>query len=295
MKKMFIPVLALLGMIACTNENEPEIQFSNSDPVEIKMIASVVDVNAKTRAVVNSGTSLTDVALLRTDAKSAPDWTTAEIKSITANIAEDGTMAFNAKQYYPTDNTINAYFTGYYPAGTLKNGIVTFTGMDGSQDIMYASQVNGNKDTQDALAITLNHQLSQLQFKFNKDASFEDPNVTVASIIINGTKTPETLNIANGTIGYAANATSITAFESKTYKMDATVVIPEKGIIQAGASAITLNITLSNGVTFSNVPITLTTKASTAHVITLTFKQKEVNGSATIGTWTEEESGAEVA
>lgn len=288
---MIIPVLALLGMVACTNENEPEIVIDNNEPVEIKMVASIVDVNAKTKAAINPGAALTGVTFLRTDGTAKPDWATVTPTSIPTSIAAtSGAITFEPIQYYSADATQNAYFVGYYPSGTLANGVVTFTGMDGSQDIMYAQEVSGNK-TNTTLAAAFVHKLAQLQFKFKKDATFQGTDVKVTSIIIKGTQLPESLNIKDGTIKYATSSTPITAFTGGTYPMDESLVTPANNLVQVGANAIKLDITLDNGATFNDVSVTLTTKETTAHVITLTFKQASATGNATIGTWASEDAG----
>lgn len=294
MKKMFIPVLALLGMVACTNENEPEIEISNNEPVEIKMVASIIDVNAKTRAVVESGTPV-DVAFARIDSETEPtDWKTST--AVTANIATSGVLSFNPKQYYSPKASEKAYFIGYYPTGTLTNGVVTFSSTDGTQDIMYAPRINGDKNSS-TLTASFVHKLAQLQFKFKKDASFEK-NAKVQSVVIKGTKLPISLNIADGTITYAETATDITAFTGGSYDIatdGGNAIVPEKNLIQVGASGIKLDVTLDDGTIFSDVLVSLTTKEATAHIITLTFKQAEASGSASIGTWTTDETpGADV-
>lgn len=297
MKKMIIPVLALLGMVACTNENEPEIINENGDPVEIKMVASMVDVNAKTRTVVEEGNAI-EVAFARIDATTLPtDWKTGT--EVAANIGSDKAITFPTPQYYSPTATMNSYFIGYYPKGILKDGAVTFTGMDGSQDILYATEVHGNKTSGNtALSPTFNHKLAQLQFKFVKDASFQKTDVTVNEITIKGTKLPVSLNIADGAITYAENATDITAFKSKIYAIEeaatATAIVPDNNLVGVGANGITLDITLSDGTTFTGVPVTLTTKEATAHIITLTFKQTSASGTATIGTWGSDTNNTDV-
>lgn len=290
MKKMLISVLALLGMVACTNENEPEIINENGDPVEIKMVSSVVDVNAKTRTVVTEGDEI-DVAFSRIDAITSPiDWKTGI--EVAAKIGTDKNITFTTPQYYSPTATTNSYFIGYYPTGTLANGVVTFTGMDGSQDILYATEVHGNKTSGNtALSPAFKHKLAQLQFKFVKDASFQK-DVTVTEIKINGTHLPVSLNVADGVITYATDPTVITAFTGQNYAMGATdPVTPANNLVEVGANGITLDITLSDDTTFSGVSVSLTTKESTAHVITLTFKQAEATGSATIGEWEPGDAG----
>ena len=290
MKKMFIPVLALLGMVACTNENEPEIEISNNEPVEIKMAAAIVDVNAKTRTIAKEGEEVV-IAFAKQESKTDPtNWNDAE--NVNAKINTDKSITFDTPQYYSTDAATNTYFIGYSPAGTLSNGIVTFTGMNGSQDIIYAEVVQGNKNTGKVeLKPAFTHKLAQLQFKFVKDASFQSA-ATVTEIKINGTKLPESLNIANGIITYATSTSTITAFTGATYAMgNQDPIIPANNLIEVGINSINLDITLSDNSKFMGIPVSLTTKEATAHVITLTFKQAAASGSASIGTWATEDAG----
>ena len=96
--------------------------------------------------------------------------------------------------------------------------------------------------------------------------------------------------IADGTITYASAATDLDAFTGKTYAIEEATAVDDVIMVEVGASAIKLDITLSDATVFTDVAVNLTTAASTAHVITLTFTQKEISSTATIGQWTEDNS-----
>lgn len=284
MKKFFYPAVALLAtsMIACTSENEPTLT-DNDQPVEIKLSAKMTEyaVEVQSRAALNDFDE-SKYYFVRWDGETQNLNTT----PLAATIASGGAITFDATQYYKV-NGDKAYFIGYYPEGTCSNGTVTFTGLNGTQDILYAGEVSGDKTTPIAAqAIVFNHKLAQLNFKFEKDASFTN-NVSIAALKVNGTKLPESLNLADGELSFATTASPITVFDNKTYAADATPT--ENVMVQPVAgSDITIEITLDGIAT----PITITPTfsdatlvAGTAYTITLTFKQKSIDATAKMEGW----------
>lgn len=295
MKKLILSVLAIAAMTSCTKSSVEDLD--PNAPVEIKLNAGIeVNTISKSVGAITPKSAVDDVVFVRADETAIPsDWTTATVQSIGAEIAEtSGTITFTSSQYYNIDKAKNTYLIGYHPGtgATLANGVVTFTGLTGQQDIMYAPVVNGNKSTTEALKPSFSHKLSQLKFKFVKGSGYTGT-ATVTSIKVKGTKLPASMAIADGTITYASSTTDLDAFTGKTYAIneEATAITANEVImVQTGASAIKLDITLSDATEFTDVAVTLTTAASTAHVITLTFTQKEISSTATIGQWTEDNS-----
>ena len=292
MKKLILSVLAIAAMTSCTKSSVEDLD--PNAPVEIKLNAGIeVNTIARSSGAITPQSAVDDVVFVRADETAIPsDWTIATVQSIDAKIAAtNGAITFTPSQYYNIDKTKNTYLIGYHPGtgATLANGVVTFTGLTGQQDIMYAPVVNGNKSTTEALKPSFSHKLSQLKFKFVKGTGYTG-DATITSIKVKGTKLPASMAIADGTITYASAATDLDAFKGKTYALEEATAVDDVTLVEVGASAIKLDITLSDATVFTDVAVNLTTAASTAHVITLTFTQKEISSTATIGQWTEDNS-----
>ena len=300
MKKMIFSLLAIAAMTSCTTTSEDEID--PNAPVEIKLQASVDNtptiIGRSEGAVDGLKTQITDVALVHLDGTN-PSWNmVAEADVLTTSIAAtSGEISLSPKLYFPADGS-NANFIGYHPksAGKLATGIITFTttGKEGQIDIMYAGLTSGNKTTEyGCITPKFSHKLSQLKFKFVKDESYS-AEAKIKELKINGTKLPVSMALTDGTITYGTEATPITVFTNKTYDIDGTE-LADIVMVEPDATTITADIVItidSIDTTITNVPITLTTVAGSAHIITLTFKQKEVSGKAEVGEWTPGATGS---
>lgn len=301
MKKIILSLLAIAAMTSCTKSSEEEID--PNAPVEIKLQASIdntpIIIGRSAGAVDGLTKEITDVALVYLEG-TTPTWTTVtEDKVLTTSIAQtSGTITLPSKLYFPADGS-NANFIGYHPKTncTLATGTITFTGLNGQQDIMYAPASSGNKTTEDGcIKPTFSHKLSQLKFQFEKDASYA-ATATIKELKINGTKLPVSMNLSDGVVTYEGTSSPITVFTDKTYSIaEAGNGTPVTDIImvEAGAS-ITADITItidSKDINVTNVPITLTSVAGKAHLITLTFKQKEVSGQAEVAEWANGDAGS---
>lgn len=297
MKKMILSLLAIAAMTSCTTTSEDEID--PNAPVEIKLQASVDNtptiIGRSTGAVDGLTTQITDVALVHVDGET-PDWSAiAESDVLTTTIATDGIITLPSKLYFPADGS-NENFIGYHPksAGTLANKTITFTttGKEGQIDIMYAGLTSGNKATKDGcITPKFSHKLSQLKFKFVKDASYT-AEAKVKELKIKGTKLPASMTLEDGIITYGSE-TTITVFTGKAYEM-AEAEISDIIMVEPKAT-ITADITITIGstdTTITDVPINLTTVAGSAHIITLTFKQKEVSGKAEVDSWAPGNNGS---
>ena len=294
MKKLMISMLAIASMtamVSCSNENDP-IDDAQDQPVEIKMSAGILNVSTKAPIDETLSADLNDIAFIRFDGAQNGTWTWDEtLNPINAIIKKaDMGITFTPVQYYPTDKSQYAHLIGYYPStifSSRTNKNITITGFDGTQDIMYAGEQKGNKENA-SITTSFAHQLSQLKFKFEKESSFTNTS-TISNIVIKGTKEPISLDLSNGAITYGTNDFSIN-LTGKSYVLDGTEqaqtliqAIPTEGT----ATDITLDITLSDGTTFPNVTVTGIEKPEKgkAHLITLTFSQKDVAAIATIAKW----------
>lgn len=300
---MIFSLLAIAAMTSCTTTSEDEID--PNAPVEIKLQASIdntpIIIGRSAGAVDGLTKQIDDVALVHVDGET-PNWSAiTNDKVLTTTIATDGVITLPSKLYFPADGS-NENFIGYHPksAGTLANETITFTttGKEGQIDIMYAAVISGNKTIENGcIKPTFSHKLSQLKFQFEKDASYT-ANATVKELKINGTKLPLSMGLSTGEISYATSTSSILVFSDKSYALaESTKGSPANEVImvEPNATAITADIIItiaSKDITLTNIPITLTTVEGNAHLITLTFKQKEISGEAKVNPWTQGNTGS---
>lgn len=292
MKKIILSLLAIAAMTSCTKSSEEEID--PNAPVEIKM---QVNIGIAARSAVNdfAHATLTEFGFLRSDGAQ-----NVEVGNLTwgndllaTTVGGDGTISFSTPQFYDIDDAKYAYFIGIYPKSTLttaSNTFITDQVKDGQQDIMYASMQGGNRKTA-KLSSTFDHKLSQLKFKFTKDAALTSLG-TVTSIKIKGIKLPKSIDFKTGTITYETSAVAegITInISNGDYGTDqeASEVI----MVQPTAEDLTADITLSDGATYSDIPLKVKTEEGTAHTITLKFQKKSVSSTATITPWTTKDAG----
>lgn len=299
MKKLMISMLAMAAMVSCTSEGilDDETTDTGNALVPIKLSAGIIGVETKT--IIDGTADVTNVAILQTNILTTNvnsfKWSTATDiinKSATIKVSDMTiNLEGNSKLYYPTDPTQSAVIGAFYPGniatGDITNGVVTFTPSEvasGDKDIMWAGVQTGTKADKDSpLTLSFTHKLSQLQFKFTKDASFSG-DLTITKMDIKGTKLPESINLDNGAITYATTSTPITI--SKTIALDGTENSVTVLVEANAAPTITLDITLSDGTTVEDVDIqNLTTSESTANKVELTFKQQEINAKASIAPW----------
>lgn len=305
MKKLMISMLAMAAMVSCSSEGilDNEEPVINGGLVPIKLNASIIGV--ETKAAVDGSTDIPDIAILKADTKTADistfKWASAtDIKNETATFnatSKSITLNDNKKLYYPSNPDESAVIGAFYPKsladGTISSGVVTFKSSEltaGDKDIMWANVATGTKAKKDeALNLDFGHKLSQLQFSFIKDASFTS-SLTVKEIVIKGTKLPKSINVDTGTITYEDAASDITITQDIALDSTPNAITV---LVEANASpSITLDITLSDNSKIENVAISdLTTNESAANKVELTFKQQEINATASIASWSTGSTG----
>lgn len=277
MKKLIIFALVAMAVASCSSEDET--RDPGNSPVEIKLNAGVTEI--QTKAPVNAGTSIT--AQFVASATSG-DYTTnkwSDTATFTAAASPGAALSFSTPRYYPI-NGDTVYIKGYYPVASLSGKTVTFTGTDGTKDVMITAQQKGTKKTSGALAFVFNHLLTQLQFKFVAGTGYTATGITVTSVTIKSQKTPLTLDLNTGTIATYNPAADLTI--SGNYPIDGTTAA-DCPMVKSG-EAITLSVTTSDGVTYPDASVTnVTTVAGSAHVITLTFTPLSITATATVAAW----------
>lgn len=287
MKTLVFSMLAMAAMVSCTSESDPIEDIDNGQPKEVKMTAGVIDVET-TKAAVNPGDAF-KASFFRVDG-SVPSWA-AVLTPKNVDIPASGVITFDAPEYYPTDGS-NANFIGISPQVTasIEAGTVTTT-ITGDEDVMYAGKQSGSRLIADPLAMSFSHLLTQVKFVVKTDASAIS-DVAVTSIKIKDVNTVLAIQLADGkitsttpisTIGTGAmTATKIGSSASDSY------------MIESNPTSLTFIVNATGYTQNQEVTISKDFKAGTAYTITLTFKDKEITGGASVSKWETDQAEGEV-
>lgn len=288
----------LAAMTACTSESDPidEVVNPKDAKVEIKATAGIGSIDIQSKAAVNKGEGLTGVQFIRVEGET-PDWTASSV-SCTGNIAEGdlGTITFTPSQYYPQSDNVN--FIGYYPQGNeISSGIVKYTGLDGTQDIMCTNPVSANRSnitTSPTISFALEHKLTQLIFKV---VATDDEAIAnwgkITSITLTGQKPDANLTISSGAVSFSGTPAPITisSVETKLTKNSGGEEIGSPIMVEANQSEYRVSVVTEKGsstIELQNV----SGVASTAYTILLTFKGKNIESNGSIGAWTPNDQGS---
>lgn len=172
MKKLIFSMLAMAAMVSCSNEGDPINEVNppvDGEKVEIKLNAGVVGV--ETKAAIAADPSMGDfdnsiVSLLRQDAENTTGMTWLVSAKEQATIASDGTVTLPETYKFYDKAGKNAYFLGYYPDATITSGVVAYTGINGTKDILCTSIVDaGSGVAAKATALEFKHMLSQVEIQ----------------------------------------------------------------------------------------------------------------------------------
>ena len=281
----------IAAMTACTSESDPinEIPNPKDAKVEIKLNAGVLGVETKA-AITTSSTFVATIA--GWEGNAAPSATTQPTWNTTTEAFSGGETNAEVKlttpQYY-NPNGEKTFIIGYYPAGTLKEGKVTFINTKGDVDVMMTSIKDaGTRTSSSTTAITFSHKLSQLKMNIKKDNSLNE-NVTLTSITVKNAEIPTGFDIATGEITYAT-ATDININNINNAAINSNLDSAGDAIMIRPISTkqITLDIVTDQG-SFNDIPVTLNaedTNGGTSYNIELTFKKKAVDVTATVTDWT---------
>lgn len=201
MRKRFLPLLALVALASCT-QNEMDLKEANNGQVPIMLGANALSIDASSvtrtpfEGTIGAGNNLTAMVLASKTTNSYvtryaegcmtfTDETT-DVEYITDNTTTPA-VAFDGDSYYPANGDM-LYFVALYPAklnpataaGWVVNTNTSEYTFDGCTDVMAAAQVSGDK-TAHAAATTptpvtstiptfaFNHLLTKLNLKFKAD------------------------------------------------------------------------------------------------------------------------------
>lgn len=132
MKKIVLSAILIAATIGCSTINKDTEPDKESG--RIRLGSSMSNMEAKSKAALNSTSAVTGLQMLRVDADTPPsDFTTASL--VAANRVDDATsVVFATPQYY--DSEQHSYFMGYYPAADASIPAERSWAIDGKTDIM---------------------------------------------------------------------------------------------------------------------------------------------------------------
>lgn len=280
MKKLMFAVIACaMALSGCSSEDD--CTTVNPQPeenaTEIKLNAGILGV--ATRAPVSTNDNITASFVAST---TDGDYTTNAWNSTVTFVASPtptSALSFSPARYYPV-NSSTIYIKGYYPAGTLAGKSVTLAA-DGTEDVMITAQASGTKATATLLSFIFNHLLTQLQFKFVSGTGYPASGVNVTSLVIKQQKAPATLDLNTATMTYTTKDLTL----SGTFPITtAGATVSNYPMVKSG-EALSVVVTTSDGVTYPETTISITTEAGKSHLITLTFTPKEITAAISVTAW----------
>ena len=207
MKKLFVSVLAIASMVACMNEETVRVQDGNPIAFENTYVQNATRSNDPSTTTNNiqefyvwAYMNAVDGVVFdnETVSRSGDDWTYT-----------------NTQYWLPGNNYYFAAFAGdrtaieTLPATMETNGlgVVKFTNVDGTNDILYAEAVVENaKADQDPVALTFKHLLSKVKFTFKNGFQNDNNKVVVKDITM---KVAETANVDLSVAADFANPESV--------------------------------------------------------------------------------------
>lgn len=307
MKKLMSSMLAIAAMasiFSCSTEDILDQETPGTDNnglVPIKMTAEIGGLT--TKAAIKQGdsgalTEALDVFFLRSDGATA-NWNIA-LSALSATISTEGKIAFTTPQYYPQDGT-KTHLIGYYPvAASTGNNKVTWE-INGTQDIIISSIVEGDKNTALAadatpLKFDFKHKLTQLKFKVKIPATETASGETLSSITVKNLKKNAEYDFTSNALLFTGDATNSMTTENpdKSAAISSTTDVSGGTLLVESSTAETsfdveVKTTVGSGADVTTKTYSGTVKigaaANTAYDVTLTIAQKQVEGTATIGQW----------
>lgn len=205
MKKVFLSMLAVAALAACSNDDN---NVTDNDLVPIRLGAGVE--NVVTKAPTDGPINISDqfeagVGGWETDA--TPEYKATTWYS-TANVtASKDPVGINLTpgQNYNSSEDVETYIKAWHPAGEpTAEGTVTFTNTKGNMDVMIADAVHGNKSTIITDALNFEHLTTQLIFEVKEGVEGVEEGTTLTSIEVQNAQLPTGINLTNNTVTYAA-------------------------------------------------------------------------------------------
>lgn len=218
----------------------------------------------------------------------------------TASVSVSETAAaitLSPVQYYNADENIKTYIKGWYPQVASANGEVTFTNTDGTVDVLYATEVSGDKNTVVDQPLVFNHKSAQLVFKVIKGEGLA-AGTKIKTIKVKNTAIPTSLTLSTNTVNYTDMAElevpGVTVAEIGETAAVAGNPLMVKPVDDNATVTLYIETTTDDGTTVAATydDVALTTSdgkltEGSAYTVTLTFKQVGISLEANITPWTE--------
>ena len=310
MKKLILSLAAVAALASCSQEegNKASEIAQNGTPIAV---SAGIETSVVTKAPI-TGTAFKDgelnlfrlVAYANATQSAPSDFSTPYF-----NNSGKGDVNVNSKQgsdskyqllpdpaqYYPSNGNY-LYFYAFAPGGNgwtftpnASAPTATIT-IDGTQDIMWASDTKGIKKmqgTQDQPALNFTHKLMQVTFKAQADASFTGSD-KVTKLTIKGIGRKVTLNPITGTVTFGSE--DLDAYSDETgVAIETSAKDIVSGVMFQPSKKITLDITTANGNTYQGVEVDFgtdqTDKKGYSYEVTLNFKQTMIVPTASITEW----------
>ena len=301
------------------NENEEGGRGGTSDgqPVAIRLSSGIGDASkAGTKAPVTAEVPATVQIEGWESSTGAADYTaatsdwqsTASVKVLTPEeIEADETandITLSPVQYYNADENIKTYIKGWYPAVASADGEVTFTNTDGTVDVLYATEVSGDKNTEVDQPLVFNHKSAQLVFKVKKGEGLA-AGTKIKTIKVKNTAIPTSLTLSSNTVNYTDMAElevpNVTVEEIGETAAAAGDPLMVKPVDDNTTVKLYIETTTDDGTTvaatYDDVALTTSDNKLTegsAYTVTLTFKQVGISLEANITPWIEATGEGEV-
>ena len=207
MKKLFVGVLAIASMVACMNEETVRVKDGN--PIAFE------------NTYVQNATRANDPSTTTNNIQEFSVW--AYMNAVDGVVFDDETVSrsgddwtyTNTQYWLPGNNYYFAAFAGdrtaieTLPATMETNGlgVVKFTNVDGTNDILYSEAVVEDAAANQApVALTFKHLLSKVKFTFKNGFQNDNNKVVVKDITM---KVAETANVDLSAAADFANPESV--------------------------------------------------------------------------------------
>ncbi|WP_300867328.1 fimbrillin family protein [uncultured Alistipes sp.] len=236
------------------------------------------------------------------------DYSNAYFDNEAVNSDADGKLSFTNTQYYPADAE-KLYFYAYspivgasnYTAGTASAAPAVAWTIDGTQDIMYVSAVDGigkvsAGTTQPQPEFNFGHKLKKIDFKLIQGTGFSE-GVRATSVKLTNCRTQASLNLITGALTFTGNADQSIGLSSD----EGYLIVPSAQandaapigcvMCQAGETKLDIEV-VAQGITYktsvtleSNKEGVAAGAAGVSHLVTLTFIGTQILPTAKIVDW----------
>lgn len=311
--KNFISGLVALSLLVSCSSKEDVSSFGEQTSYEIFLKSGVHSVDLVKAGPINSNFDQPiPIGIYAYNTAWKAGSTANVINNDLSTVQTSGNVTFGSGPYYYPSDGSTVYFFAFAPQGTEvaaagagSSPVVGF-GMTGQEDIMWASATGYRSGSSPAVQSVLNfqHLLTQLQFTFKAGTGYPASGNKVISLTVNAQPDSVTMSVESGActfIGSTDMQILSTADQSAGIEITSAGTDAQSPVItriSSGSSAYLLTIVVQpNGaatpVTYSNIPLNLTTVAGTAHMITITFAGTAIALTAEVADWqTDGEEGS---